>query len=309
MSRMRARVLAAAAVVAAVAVSSVSAQAQNVRVRGAIEKLEGNTLTVKSREGADLKLALKDNVRIAGVIKASLADVKAGNNVAITSRPRADGTLEAVELRIAPAGQPFNSFHGDWDLMPNSFMTNGQLETSVAGVDGQVLTVKYKVQGKPDEEKKIVVTPKTIIATTVPGTKADLAPGKKVFVRRRAEAARRLARRGGHPGGKGNSPAAITSYSGAFLSDALTTSLCRARRQACGAHARAAYQENTMKTMPTLAAATLVAALSTISASAQQPQGQRLSGEIQRVDGNVIFAKSRDGAPLTIKLADDVRGH
>jgi hypothetical protein len=182
MRRMTSRILTAAAVATAFAVTTVAAQAQNVRVRGTIEKLDGNTLMVKSRDGADLKLALKPEVRIGGVVKASLADVKADSNVAITSRPRADGTLEAVELRIAPAGQPFNSFHGDWDLMPNSFMTNGALQTSVAGVDGQVLTVKYKVANKPDEEKKIVVTPKTIIATTVPGTKADLAPGKKVFV-------------------------------------------------------------------------------------------------------------------------------
>ena len=176
------QLFAAAILAATVALGSACAQAQNVRVRGTIEKLDGNTLMVKSRDGAELKLALKDNVRIAGVVKAALADVKPDNNVAITSKPRPDGTLEAVELRIAPAGQPFNSFHSDWDLMPNSFMTNGALQTSVAGVDGQVMTVKYKVQGKPDEEKKIVVTPKTIIATTVPGTKDDLKPGLKVFV-------------------------------------------------------------------------------------------------------------------------------
>src|SRR5580658_2744059 len=99
--------------------SSVAAHAQNVRVRGTIEKLDGNNLLVKSRDGAELKLTLKDNVRIAGVVKAALADVKADANVAITSRPRPDGTFEAVELRVAPAGQPFNSFHSDWDLMPN----------------------------------------------------------------------------------------------------------------------------------------------------------------------------------------------
>ena len=161
---------------------SASAQAQNVRVRGTIEKLDGNTLVVKSRDGAELKLTLKNDARIAGVVKASLADVKPDANVAITSRPRPDGTFEAVELRIAPAGQPFNSFHSDWDLMPNSFMTNGSLQTSISGVDGQVLTVKYKVQGKADQENKIVVTPKTTIATTVPGTKEDLKPGLKVFV-------------------------------------------------------------------------------------------------------------------------------
>jgi hypothetical protein len=176
------QVFAGAMLAATFALSSVSAQAQNVRVRGSIEKLDGNTLMVKSRDGAELKLTLKDNVRVGGVVKASLTDVKADTNVAITSKPRPDGSLEAVELRIFPAGQPFNSFHGDWDLMPNSFMTNGSLQTSVAGVDGQVLTVKYKVKDKPDEEKKITVTPKTIIATTVAGTKADLKPGLKVFV-------------------------------------------------------------------------------------------------------------------------------
>src|SRR5262252_2876329 len=176
------RVSVVAVLAATFALSSMSAQAQNVRVRGAIEKLDGNTLMVKSRDGADLKLTLKDNVRIAGVVKAKLTDVKADANVAITSKPRPDGTLEAVELRIAPAGQPFNSFHSEWDLMPNSFMTNGALQTSVTGVDGQVLTVKYKVTGKADEEKKLIVTPKTIIATTVPSAKEDLKPGLKVFV-------------------------------------------------------------------------------------------------------------------------------
>src|SRR5499426_3243906 len=135
--KMATRILTAAAVTAALAVTTVAAQAQNVRVRGAIESVDGNTVMVKSRDGASLKLVLKDNANVRGVVKASLADVKAATNVAITSRPRADGTLEAVELRIFPAGLPFNSFHGDWDLTPGSptFMTNGAAQTSVAGVD------------------------------------------------------------------------------------------------------------------------------------------------------------------------------
>src|SRR5947207_3009717 len=124
MRRITSGILGAVAVVAAFAVTSVSAQAQNVRVRGTIEKVDGNVVTVKSREGGELKLTLKDNANIRGVVKASLADVKASTNVAITSRPRPDGTLQAVELRIFPPG-PFNSFHGDWDLTPASptFMT------------------------------------------------------------------------------------------------------------------------------------------------------------------------------------------
>ena len=181
--RMATRILNSAAVVTAFAATTVVAQAQNVRVRGAIESVDGNTVMVKSRDGASLKLVLKDNAAVRGVVKASLADVKAATNVAITSRPRADGTLEAVELRIFPPG-PFNSFHGDWDLTPGSptFMTNGAAQTSVAAVDGQELTVEYKIPPDKTDIKKILVTPKTIIATTVAGSKADLKPGLKVFV-------------------------------------------------------------------------------------------------------------------------------
>jgi hypothetical protein len=183
MSSMTRRALATAAVVAAFTLTSVAAQAQNVRVRGTVEKLDGNVLTVKSRDGAELKLTLKDNANIRGVVKAKLEDVKAATNVAITSKPRPDGTLEAVELRIFPPG-PFNSFHGDWDLTPGTptFMTNGAMQQSVAAVDGQVLTVEYKIPPDKTDIKKILVTPRTIIATTVASTKADLKPGLKVFV-------------------------------------------------------------------------------------------------------------------------------
>src|SRR5215831_6867722 len=156
--KMNLPVLAVASMVAALAATTVAAQAQNVRVRGAIESVDGNTVMVKSRDGASLKLVLKDNANVRGVVKASLADVKAATNVAITSRPRADGTLEAIELRIFPAGLPFNSFHVDWDLTPGSptFMTNGAAQTSVAGVDGQVLTVEYKIPPDKTDIKKIL---------------------------------------------------------------------------------------------------------------------------------------------------------
>src|SRR5260370_33317908 len=113
--RITSQVFAVAMLAAPFALSSVSAQAQNVRVRGTIEKLDGNNLAVKSRDGAALKLVLKDNVRIGGVVKAALADVKADSNVAITSRPRPDGALEAVEMRIAPHREPLKLFRSGFE--------------------------------------------------------------------------------------------------------------------------------------------------------------------------------------------------
>ena len=151
------------------------------RVRGTIEKIDDDLLTVKSRDGSDLKLKLKSDAAVRGIVKASLADIKAGTGVGITSMPQADGSLKAVEVHIFPAGQRFNSFHGNWDLMPGSTMTNGPVQTSVASVADQVLTVQYKA-GDKIEEKKIAVTPQTIIVGYAVATKADLKVGQRIFV-------------------------------------------------------------------------------------------------------------------------------
>ena len=67
--------------------------------------------------------------------------------------------------------------HHDWDLKPQSKMTNGNVEQIVAAVDGPVLSVKYK-----DGEKKLLVTPETVVVTYVPGNKDELKPGTKIFV-------------------------------------------------------------------------------------------------------------------------------
>jgi len=175
-------ILAAAAVVAVLAATTVVAQQQTVRVRGTIEKVDGNLLTVKSRDGTDLNLKLKDDANVRGIVKATLDDVKAGVMVGITSMPQADGSLKAVEIHIFPANLNVNQSHGPWDLEPNSQMTNGRVETSVADVNGQVLTVEYKARDKPPEQKKITVTPQTIIVAYEPATKDELKVGQKIFV-------------------------------------------------------------------------------------------------------------------------------
>ena len=161
--------------------ASVAQQPAPVRVRGTVEGVDGDIVSVKSRDGAALKLKLKDGAIVRAVIPAKLTDIKAGASVGVTSSPQADGSLSAIEVHIFPAGQNVNAVHFNWDLMPNTFMTNGPVQTSVAAVDGQVLTVQYKA-GDKVEEKQIKVTSKTTIVGYEPATKADLKPGVKVFV-------------------------------------------------------------------------------------------------------------------------------
>jgi len=155
-----------------------SQDAPPVRVRGTIERIESPVFLVKSRDGAELKIVLADNTVAVGVVKATLADIKAGSFVGIGAMPQADGTQRALEVLIFPETmRGLGEGHYPWDLQPKSTMTNGNVEQIVTGGDGETLTVKYK-----DGEKKIIVPPGVPIVTFVPGDKADLKPEIKIFI-------------------------------------------------------------------------------------------------------------------------------
>jgi hypothetical protein len=156
-----------------------SAWAQDtVRVRGAVERVDGNTLLIKSRDGAELKVVLASNALIVAIVKASMADIKQGSFVGVTGMPQADGSQRAIEVHIFPeAMRGTGEGHYPWDLRPGSTMTNANVEQTVTGVDGQTLSVKYK-----DGEKKLIVPPDAAIVTYTPGDKSELKPGTKIFI-------------------------------------------------------------------------------------------------------------------------------
>lgn len=177
---MRKTVSAAAfVVVAALAAATALAQAPDVvRVRGTIESVDGSMLNVKSRDGATLKVKAADNAVVLAVVKATLADVKPGSFVGITAMPQPDGTQKAVEIHIFPeAMRGTGEGHRPWDLMPNSTMTNANIDSEVASTDGKTLVLKYK-----DGEKTIAVPSNVIVVTYVPAAMTDLKPGEKIFV-------------------------------------------------------------------------------------------------------------------------------
>jgi hypothetical protein len=175
----RALCLAALTLVALGSVLGSVANAQDtVRVRGAIDRVEGPVYVVKSRDGAELKVSLADNGIVVAIVKASLSDIKPGVFVGSTGMPQPDGSQKAIEVHIFPeAMRGTGEGHYPWDLQADSTMTNANVEESVTGVDGQTLTLKYKTG-----EKKIVVTPQTAIVTYNPGDRNDLKPGTKIFI-------------------------------------------------------------------------------------------------------------------------------
>ena len=154
-------------------------QAPPVRVRGEITKVEGNTLSVKSRTGEALTVKLAEPLRVSAMVKSSLADIKEGSFIGVSAMPMPDGTQKAYAIHIfmdSQKGVVADRF-SEWDNRPGSTMTNANVATTVAGKDGQDLLVKYK-----DGEKKVVVPPDTPIVTFVASDKSEIKPGAKLII-------------------------------------------------------------------------------------------------------------------------------
>jgi hypothetical protein len=172
------RSLVAAAMVLATSSFALAQQPPTARIRGTIESVDGATLMIKSREGADLKVRITDNATVFGVVKTALSEIKEGSYIGVTGMPEPDGTQKAVAVHIFPENQrgAAEGFR-PWDQRAGSTMTNATVAQTVKGTDGQNILVKYK-----DGEKKVVVPEGTPIVTFVAGDKSELKPGAKVII-------------------------------------------------------------------------------------------------------------------------------
>ena len=170
-------VLAAASFICIGMVLPASAQ-ETVRIRGAVERVDGPVYVVKNRDGAEPKLTLTDNPLFVVIVPSTMADIKQGMFVGSAGMMQPDGVQKAIEVHIFPESmRGTGEGHYDWDLLPKSKMTNANVEHAVTSVDGKMLSVKYK-----DGEKKLLVTPETVVVTYEMGRKEEVQPGTKIFV-------------------------------------------------------------------------------------------------------------------------------
>jgi hypothetical protein len=163
----------------ALAFSALAAQAApDVHIRGTIEAVNGQTMTVKTREGSTDTIDLSGDWKITGVTKASIHDIKPGDFVGIASVSKKNGDNGALEVVVFPASMK-GAGEGDyaWDLKPKSNMTNGTVAKAVKQVNGQTVTVAYR-----GGSRKITITDKTPVVTFAPAKKSDLKPNAPVFV-------------------------------------------------------------------------------------------------------------------------------
>lgn len=170
--------VASLAVVSVLASAAWAQQPPTVRIRGTIESIDGKTLSIKTREGTDVKVNMTDDIGVIGIAKTTLSEIKPGSYIGVSALPQPDGSQKAFAIHIFPEKmRGAAEGHRPWDQRPNSTMTNATVAETVAGVDGEVINVKYK-----DGEKKVIVPPDAAIVAFADGDKSEIKPGAKVII-------------------------------------------------------------------------------------------------------------------------------
>lgn len=159
-------------------IGAAQAQTPSVRVAGTVGKLDGDTLTVDTKDGTRATVTLADNAAIYGVEKRTLADIKPGDFVASGGIKGTDGKIHAVEVRIFP--EPLRGTgegQRPWAAKPDGMMTNATVGTVTQSPDGGVIHVTYK-----DGESDYLVSPDVPIVAYVVADRGLLKPGAAVLI-------------------------------------------------------------------------------------------------------------------------------
>ena len=168
------RVLALACLIVGMQLTAAADAQTTTRLRGNITAIDGNVMSVKSREGKDVKVQLPDNVTVAVAKAIRFDDIKQGDYLGVTTMTKPDGTLTAIEVHYLPPTVPEGQ--GPWDLEPGSTMTNAKVSSIVEVADRRELTLQFK-----DSSAKIHVPANAPIVRNALGSRSDLRAGEYVF--------------------------------------------------------------------------------------------------------------------------------
>lgn len=154
-------------------VGSVALAAPPSRTRGTIEGLNGNTLTMDTRNGKKVEITITPETKFAKVTMAQFSDIKPDSYIGTAAAPQPNGTLKALEVAVFdPKMRGVGDGHYPWDLGNNSSMTNGSVG-ALKGTNGRTLEVKYK-----GGEKQIMVPEDVPIVHLTPADESIVKPSE-----------------------------------------------------------------------------------------------------------------------------------
>ncbi len=146
------------------------------RIRGEIERVEGDGVVVRTMEGNSARVALTPGYSVGGVVKATIADIRKGGYIGVGARPQPDGSLLAVQVFIFPeAMRGTGEGHRPWGVLPDTTMTNATVAETVSRIDGANLVLSY-----PGGEQRVTITPEANIIMAAPAQASELVAGAQV---------------------------------------------------------------------------------------------------------------------------------
>ena len=102
-------------------------------------------LTVNSRDGSKLEIALTDPLTVVTLKRVPLSSIKDGAYLGVASREGPKGTRVALEVLVFPeAMRGAGAGHYPWDLQPGSMMTNAPVTGVASQKSGRDLTLTYQ---------------------------------------------------------------------------------------------------------------------------------------------------------------------
>ncbi len=152
------------------------AQTTAVRVRGTIQAVAPDLLTVKDRSGEVVALVLPAQTPVSEIYPMAMADIQPGSFIGTAAMPQADGSELAIAVMVFPeSARGAGEGHRPFDLLPQSTMTNATVADVLATPTGRTLQLKYK-----DGARNIVVPVDAPVVSFKPGDRSLLVPGASV---------------------------------------------------------------------------------------------------------------------------------
>lgn len=147
------------------------------RLRGKIDAVHADSLEMTLRNGSKATVKLPAELRVTWLLVAEPGDIKENSYIGTVTVPAADGTFRALEVQVFPAAmRGVGEGSREWDLMPQSMMTNGTVG-SMTVAEGRTITLNYK-----DGMKKVFIPKDVPIVTYEPANREALTVGANILL-------------------------------------------------------------------------------------------------------------------------------
>lgn len=153
------------------------AEAQSSRVRGTVESVTADVLTLRDAQGAAVQMRLAPEWRVSVVAPIGVEAIQPGSFIGTTNVVQPDGSGRSVEVHVFPPGMKPGEGDRVMDEATGTKMTNGTVGQVVQAAGGSELDVAY-----PGGQRHIVVPPDVPIMSMMPGERDLVKPGTPVVV-------------------------------------------------------------------------------------------------------------------------------